>query len=241
MKAATMTNMRYMDQISIDIKTIDWTEGDHSCLSLMIANGKSATIAWGDGRKQTVYGRQDYLNGGLVWTSIDHYYAHKGYCYTIDIQGDNGSIIGFSGMAMFEQSTFRVDVSRCPLLEIFEYSTCGPFTLDVSHNPKLKKIEAVEIGNERLDFSPNPLLEDLSLRDSKSLVSLKLSKNDRLKKLSVFLCHKLRHIALSNSSSLNWVDLQGTHLHPRDKEYLIKTLERNEPYHIEEDDDYWEE
>lgn len=35
-----------MDQISIDIKTIDWTEGDHSCLGLMIANGKSATIAW---------------------------------------------------------------------------------------------------------------------------------------------------------------------------------------------------
>lgn len=92
-----------MDQISIDIKTIDWTEVDHSCLGLMITKGKSATIAWGDGRKQTARGRQDCLNGGLVWTSICHYYAHKDYGYTIDIQGDDGAIIGFSGMAMFEQ------------------------------------------------------------------------------------------------------------------------------------------
>lgn len=81
----------------------------------------------------------------------------------------------------------------------------------------------------------------MSLRDSKSFVSLKLSKNHRLRKLSVFFCHRLQRIALSNSSQLNWVDLQGTHLHPRDKEYLIKTLERNEPYHIEEDEDYREE
>lgn len=94
------------------------------------------------------------MNGGLVWTSICHYYAHKDYGYTIDIQGDDDSIIGFSGMAMFEQSTLRVDVSRCPSLEIFEYSACGAFTLDVSHNPKLRKMEVVAAGNEQLDFSP---------------------------------------------------------------------------------------
>lgn len=70
------SNYKYMDQISIDIKTIDWTEVDHSCLGLMITKGKCATIAWGDGRKQTARGRQDCLNGRLVWTSIGRYYAY---------------------------------------------------------------------------------------------------------------------------------------------------------------------
>lgn len=221
-----------MSGIIIDIHTIDWTEGEHCGLSFMIAKDKSATVAWGDGRKQTVYGREDYLNGGLIWQRLDHSFPFKDYDYTIDIQSDyDDAIIGFCGLAMFEQSTYRVDVSRCPSLEIFEYSTCGPFPLDVSKNPLLRKVEAVEVGNSRLDFSANPLLEELDLRQSKHLVSLKLSKNDRLRKLDVSFCRKLRRIALSNTSSLNWVNCLETELHPKDKEYLMKTLQRNEPYY----------
>lgn len=221
-----------MDQISVDIRTIDWTEGDHSCLGLIVAMGKSVTIAWGDGRKQTVHGKADSQSGGLAETCVDHYYARKDCGYTIDIQGEDGSIIGFSGLGMFEQHALRVDVSRCPSLEAFEYSACGPFTLDVSHNPMLRKVEAVEVGNEQLDFAANPLLEDLDLRQSASLRTLKLSKNVRLRKLSVFACESLRRITVSNRSSLRWVDLQNTQIQPKCKEYIMKALERNAPYHI---------
>lgn len=224
-----------MDEIHIDIHTIDWTEGEHSSLSLMLAKGKNATVAWGDGRKQSCEGRPDYLNGGLVWHRFDHYYPFKNYDYTIDIYADDDAIIGLSGMAMFEQYTTRVDLSRCPSLKVFEYSACEGIPLDVSHNPHLEKIAVREVTNERLDFSANPNLEELQISESKELISIKLSKNDRLRKLNITINPKLRRVALSNKSSLNWLSYWGTYnLNPKDKEYLMNTLERNAPYYIED-------
>lgn len=223
-----------MDEILIDIHTINWTEGEHSGLSLMLAKSKTATVAWGDGRKESFEGRQDYLNGGLVWHRFDHYYPFKDYNYTIDIYADDDAIIGFSGMAIFEQYTTRVDLSRCSSLKVFEYSACEGIPLDVSHNPNLEKIVVREVTNERLDFSANPLLEELQISESKNLAGIKLSKNDRLRKLNITMNPKLHRVALSNKSSLNWLSYWCTdNLNPKDKEYLMKTLERNAPYYIE--------
>lgn len=223
-----------MDEIKIDIHTIDWTEGEHSGLSLMLAKGKTATVAWGDGRKESFVGRLDCLDGRLVWHKFEHYYPCKNYDYTIYICAEDNAIIGFSGMTMFEQNTFRVDVSLCPSLEVFEYSTCGTFPLDVSHNHRLKKIDAREVANEKLDFSANPLLEELNLWGSKNVVSLKLSKNDQLQKLIIPFCENLRRIALSNNSSLNWLVYGYNKLHTRDKEFLLRALKANKPYHLED-------
>lgn len=62
-----------------------------------------------------------------------------------------------------------------------------------------------------------------------------MSKNDRLRKLNITMNPKLHRLALSNKSSLNWLSYWGTdNLNPKDKEYLIKTLERNAPYYIED-------
>ncbi|MDD7257725.1 MAG: hypothetical protein PUH24_05585 [Prevotellaceae bacterium] len=36
---------------------------------------------------------------------------------------------------------------------------------------------------------------------------------------------------------LNWLDYLGTDLNPWDKEYLLKTLERNAPYYMEGEQD----
>ena len=225
-----------MSEIVIDIHTIDWTEGDHCGLSFLIVNGKKANVAWGDGRKQSVYGREDYLNGGLVWQRVDHYFPQKDNDYTIGIQSDDdNTIIGFSGMAMFEQYTTRIDLSRCPSLKVFEYSACEGILLDVSGNPNLERVLVREVTNQQLDFSANPKLEELQISESNNLVSIKLSKNDRLRKLNICVNPKLQKVALSNKSSLNWLSYWGTdNLNPKDKEYLLKTLERNSPYYIED-------
>lgn len=224
-----------MDEIHIDIHTKDWTEGEHSGLTLMLAKGKNATVAWGDGRKQSCERRPDYLNGGHVWYRFDHYYPFKDYNYTIDIYADDDAIIGFSGMAMFEQYTTRVDLSRCPSLKVFEYSACEGIPLDVSHNHNLEKIVVREVTDERLDFSVNPKLEELQISESRELVSIKLSKNDKLRKLNITMNPKLRRVALSNKSSLNWLSYWCTdNLNPKDKVYMMKTLERNTPYYIKD-------
>ena len=94
----------------------------------------------------------------------------------------------------------------------------------MSKNPLLEFIDFHEIRNEKLDFSANPLLEEL--------LSLNLSKNDKLRRLDIFMCHNLQHLALSNQSQLNEVDFALTHLRPKDLEYLEKTLKRNSPYKV---------
>ena len=83
-----------------------------------------------------------------------------------------------------------------------------------------------------MDFSANPLLEELHIEGAKDLVSLNLSKNDKLRRLDIFMCHNLQHLALSNQSQLNEVDFALTHLRPKDLEYLEKTLKRNSPYKV---------
>lgn len=224
-----------MSEIVIDIHTIDWTEGEHSNLDFMPLDGKIVNIAWGDGSKQSVVGGRDYANGGLQWRRAVHIYKYRDCDYTITVTADDDALVGFGGLAMFEQYTTRLDLSRCPSLKVFGYSACEGIHLDVSHNPDLEKIEVREVTNERLDFSANPKLEELQISESKNLVSIKLSKNDRLRKLNITMNPKLRRLALSNKSSLNWLSYWGTdNLNAKDKEYLLKTLERNAPYYIED-------
>ena len=96
----------------------------------------------------------------------------------------------------------------------------------------LEFIDFSETRNEKLDFSANPLLEELHIDGAKDLVSLNLSKNDKLRRLGIFMCHNLQHLVLSNQSQLNEVDFALTHLRPKDLEYLEKTLKRNSPYKV---------
>ena len=133
---------------------------------------------------------------------------------------------------MFEVKTFDVILTECSSLRILGYSGYGGQWLDVSKNPLLEFIDFSEIRNEKLDFSANPLLEELHIDGSEDLVSLNLSKNDKLRRLGIFMCHNLQHLALSNHSQLNEVDFALTHLRPKDLEYLEKTLKRNSPYKI---------
>ena len=153
--------------------------------------------------------------------------------YTITIcSEEEDAIIGFDGCGMFEVKTFDVILTECPSLRILGYSGYGGQLLDVSKNPLLEFIDFSATRNEKLDFSANPLLEELHIDGSEDLVSLNLSKNDKLRRLDIFMCHNLQHLALSNQSQLNEVDFALTHLRPKDLEYLEKTLKRNSPYKI---------
>ena len=75
-------------------------------------------------------------------------------------------------------------------------------------------------------------MEELHIAGAKDVASLNLSKNDKLRRLGIFMCHNLQHLALSNQSQLNEVDFALTHLRPKDLEYLEKTLKRNSPYKV---------
>ena len=222
-----------MAQITLNIQTLDWTMGETVGLRLMLKKDCKARIAWGDGKVQVLTGKQVPTSEKLTWVEVGHAYPEKGVNYTITIESEEeDAIIGFDGCGMFEVKTLDVILKECPCLRILGYSGYGEEKLDVSKNPLLEFIDFHEIRNEKLDFSANPLLEELHIEGAKDLVSLNLSKNDKLRRLDIFMCHNLQHLALSNQSQLNEVDFALTHLRPKDLEYLEKTLKRNSPYKI---------
>ena len=222
-----------MAQITINIQTLNWTMGETVGLRLMLKKDSKARIAWGDGKVQVVTGKKEHVSNKLVWVEAGHAYPKKGVCYIITIYSEEeDAIIGFDGCGMFEVKTLDVILTECPNLRILGYSGYGEEKLDVSKNPLLEFIDFQEIRNEKLDFSANPLLEELHIEGAKDLVSLNLSKNDKLRRLDIFMCHNLQHLALSNQSQLNEVDFALTHLRPKDLEYLEKTLKRKSTYKI---------
>ncbi len=222
-----------MARITINIQTLDWTMGETVGLHLMLKKDSKASIAWGDGKVQVLTGKQKLDSEELAWLEAGHEYPEKGGYYTIIIESEEeDSIVGFDGCGMYEVKTFDVILTECPSLRYLGYSGYGEEMLDVSNNPLLEVIDFHEIRNEKLDLSVNPLLEELYIRGAKDLVSLNLSKNDKLRHLDIFMCQNLQHLALSNRSQLNEVDFALTALRAKDLEYLRKTLERNAPYEI---------
>lgn len=192
-----------MAQITINIQTLDWTMGETVGLHLMLKKGSKAKIAWGDGKVQVVTGKQKPASEKLAWVEAGHAYPEKGMYYTITIcSEEEDAIIGFDGCGMFEVKTLDVILTECPNLRILGYSGYGEEKLDVSKNPLLEFIDFHEIRNEKL------------------------------RRLDIFMCHNLQHLALSNQSQLNEVDFALTHLRPKDLEYLEKTLKRNSPYKV---------
>ena len=222
-----------MARITINIQTLDWTMGETVGLHLMLKKDSKARIAWGDGKVQVLTGRQKLASEELAWLKAGHAYPERGAYYSITICAeDDDAIVGFNGCGMFEVKTFDVILTECPSLRYLGYSGYGEEMLDVSNNPLLEVIDFHEIRNEKLDLPANPLLEELHIRGAKDLVSLNLSKNDKLRRLDIFMCQNLQRLALSNRSQLNEVDFALTALRPKDLEYLRKTLERNAPYEI---------
>ena len=222
-----------MARITMNIQTLDWTMGETVGLYLMLKEDSKASIAWGDGKVQVLTGKKEPASEKLAWQKAGHAYPEKGAYYSITICAeDEDAIVGFNGCGMFEVKTFDVILTECPNLRYLGYSGYGEELLDVSNNPLLEAIDFHEIRNEKLDLSANPLLEELHIRGAKDLKSLNLNKNNRLRRLDIFMCQNLERLALSNQSVLNEVDFALTALRPKDLEYLKKTLERNAPYEI---------
>ena len=112
-----------MEQITINIQTLDWTMGGTVGLHLMLKKVCKAGIAWGDGKVQVVTGKQKQNSEKLAWVEADHSYPEKGVNYTITIcSEEEDAIIGFDGCGMFEVKTLDVILTECPSLRILRYS-----------------------------------------------------------------------------------------------------------------------
>lgn len=211
-----------MDMIKIRIVTKDWTQGEWCGFRLMLKEGCSAIIDWGDG-KSTKSGRES------GWNTYDHVYGEKRVPYSIIISAEeDGGIIGFDGGGFFEVHTDEVDLRHCPNLLYLGYSGDEMCGVDVSHNVLLQKLFWHGLAGETQDFSANTELQTLDLNNSKELRLLNISKCDKLEVLNVAFCQNLQRIAISNRSALKDVELLFTSLNQKSQTFIEKVVVANQ-------------
>lgn len=222
-----------MSKIIIRIVTKEWTQGEYCAFHLKLREGSHATVDWGDGKSKRIP-----LGNG--WHRFDHAYGKKGWYYTITIatEEDEG-IIGFNGDCFYEVHTEDVDVSQCPELVYFGYSGGEDMRgeIDLTHNMQLKHIDWNGLLCKKLDFSYNTDLETVKIGSCPELISLNLSKNNKVWQLQVNFCTRLRRIAVSNLSDLRDVDLLFVCVDENSMTYLKKVVDANGGTLKSEEDD----
>lgn len=211
--------------------------GEHVGLRLLVRDGCTATIDWGDGKSEQT-------KAGGDWGIYPHDYARKGVYYTIVIASDDEEgILGFHGNCFYEVHTESVDVSQCTSMEYFGYDAGEDMKegIDLSCNVNLKTIIWNGIACKKVNFAANVNLEVLKIIDCPDLISLNVAKNGKLWHLHIRFCTNLQRIAVSNHSALRDVDLLFVYLDKNSMTYLRKAVEANGGVlRSEEDDEMYE-
>lgn len=135
------------NEIYLDIFTLARTMGDSYNFDLLVPEGCSWVVEWGDGRVNNGQG-----NG--KWQSLVHKYPSKEYGYHIHIYTEDGAdILGFNASG-YEVEVNCVDTSHCPSLLCLRIMCAEQ--IDVSANPLLKELICHDCYFETLDLSHNP-------------------------------------------------------------------------------------
>lgn len=220
-----------MEKITVRISTKEWTQGEYVGFRLKLREGCTATIDWGDGKRQSANARGEY----------PHYFGKKNACYEIAITSDtDGGIIAFDGDGFCEVYTEEVNVSQCPELEHFGFSGGNDMKCDIdfSHNKCLRHVVLRGIPCKSFDLSANTMLEVVCVEGCRELTKLSLAKNDNLRELYAKFCPRLRRIAVSNHSRIEKADLLFTSLENKSMAYLQKVVDANGGIIISEKDGY---
>lgn len=224
--------MNRVDEIVIDVVTLDWSYGWYGNFDVLVSPGSKLVVEWGDGKSERYEEREQ------TWVRLSHEFPtwnyRDGVPYRISIFTEEGQILGFSE-ALVEFQVENIDVSRCPSLWLFNF--CYLKGLDLNRNPDLRVLECENLEAERLDLSGNRSLERLSCKFSGHLKELWLVNCDRLRSLDCSYCGALRQIKLSNRSALSEVYLKDVDLMACSKYYLCQIVERNGGTVVEDKED----
>ena len=225
-----MKSKMMMNEIFLDIITVDWTMGDAYDFDILVPEGSTWVVEWGDGHV-------DRCQGNGKRQGIIHNYPFKEYGYHIHVYTEYGAdILGFNASG-YEVRVMRVDTSHCHAL-LYLRSVCTE-QIDVSANPLLKELICDDCDFEILDLSHNSALEVLWCRSCRHLTKLNLSHNVALRELNIAFSG-VKKLGLNNRSTLQWVDYQNSDLDTKSEEYLLRIIARNggtvvKPYDSEEE------
>lgn len=208
-----------MQKIKINIRPVDWTEGDVYGLRFRISGEHpEVRIDWGDSCVNTLYGRdiEEY-----------HKYPKNEYLqFNVEVTVISGEI-EFIDPSGGECDIERIDFRGVPSIKEIFVENCQRVILD---NPHLEKLTIRIYNGSECDFSMCPNLKELYFDGGVNI-----------KELNLYGCHKLERlevdgswqnpdfskIVIANDAPLKYVRLASVNLSKGCMEFIQNIIEGN--------------
>lgn len=208
-----------MEEITVHIRPIDWTEGELYGLRLRIS-GKNpeVSIDWGDGSIKSLYGKD-----------IEEYHRYRKneeLQFKVEVTVISGDI-EFIDPCGGDCDIERIDFSGAPSIKEISVENCGYIILD---NPKLEKLTVRLYGGSDLDFSKCPNLRYLYFESGIGMKEINLSGCHKLERLEIDGSRhnpELSKLIIANDAPLKCVRLTSLNLSKGCMEHLKRITERN--------------
>lgn len=223
------------NEITIHIRGINWTMGESCIRYVKVPKGVPFAVDWGDGKVEQFVGNEDYVETRHEYSARTrkNELLHITRIYPLD---EDAPILGLKDYSC-EMKTEEVNLSQCPSLEELYYE--GIEKLDVTCCPRLWRLILRQTRIKEIDLSGNPDLRVLSVAMS-PLEQLNLTPCSRLRALSCWMCSKLKQIAVSNQSWLEYANLIETEaLGEKSLRFIRQAVERNGGQVVTNQEEFW--
>ena len=209
--------------ITIDIATIDWSEGEHAGFSFRLKPSTNIRVDWGDGHANQLSG-----TGSKDNIILDHRYkcdksVRNDYQVVISSSTPD-AIIGLASHTI-DMEIVGLDISRCQSLEELYFNNL--LSIDLTQNARLKDVDLPFYEGEAIDLSGNPLLRAFKLMYSHTLKKLSFTHNSLLKYVDCSQCHKLNKVAIANDSAIESFECSMSPITEKCMAWIEKAINRN--------------
>ncbi|MDE7349740.1 MAG: hypothetical protein K2N25_01630, partial [Muribaculaceae bacterium] len=196
--------MNCVEEITVHIRPIDWTDGEIFGLRLRISGeNPEVRIDWGDGTIKSLHGKD-----------IEEYHRfrkNEELQFKVEVTVISGDI-EFIDPCGGDCDIERIDFSGAPSIKEISVENCGDIILD---NPKLEKLTVRLYGGSDLDFSKCPNLRYLYFDGGDDMKELNLSGCHNLERLEMngsWQNPKLSKLIIANDAPLKYVRLTSLNL-----------------------------
>lgn len=194
-----------------------------ACIVLLL-DGGSCDIDWGDGQTSTLHAE------ATEWMFGMHIYSRKCMSRQVVITSGTGNIIGMitENSPSCRADVDAIDLSGCQSLRYFGANYISD--LDININPEIRIIDLFNIYCKSLDFLNCAELEHLYIRSGigggQKAQSLDLTKCRHLQSLAL-VCPDLSDIIIDENSSLELLAYKFTPLNESTIRNLQQVIKRN--------------
>jgi len=142
-----------MEQIILQVETMDWTMGEYGGLGITIRKDCHAKIDWGDGHIETI-------KGNRAERRFQHSYRKRLPIrpYTVTITANEDEAIEAYWHGFIDMNTHSIDVSGCPGLKMLDAGG-----IEKLHIGTCCHIEDLKIGGDIKDNDVGGIISSSSI------------------------------------------------------------------------------